>query len=380
LKRILKYVLYIFFGLIVLANILILASGKLFIYKTLIYQHADLDDYKIFQNRELKPGKAEPWNVSTRYNRVPMPDSLLKELTGLKTTAFLVIKNDSLIYENYPANDGVTTISNSFSMAKSIINILTGIALKEGKIKSLDEPVGNYLPEFKEGDKSKITLRHLLTMSSGLDWDEAYSSLLSSTTEAYYGTNLAKQMFAAPVVAPPGTICKYKTVDPQLLSMVLHKATGETISGYADEKLWTQIGTEHEALWSLDHKDGDEKAYCCFNATARDFARIGKLYLQNGSWDGKEIVPADFVALSTKPNMLTDDKGNVTDYYGYLWWMLKYKGMQVFCARGLDGQYIIVVPEKKTIIVRLGNLRSDTVINNHHKEVWDMIAAAVDIK
>jgi len=378
-KRPLTIIGYTLFGLILLANVLILASGKTYIYTTLIHLNPDLDDYKIFANREVQYFRPQPWPLAVRYNKKKLPDSLDKELKALHTTAFLVIKNDSLVYESYDDGGGQETISNSFSVAKSVVSILTGIALKEGRIGSLDEPVGDFLPEFKEGEKSKVTIRHLLTMSSGLDWDEAYSSLFSETTEAYYGTNLAKLVSNRKLVSKPGTVWSYKTIDVQLLSMVLHKATGKTISDYASEKLWPMIGAEHKALWSLDHSGGDEKAYCCFNATARDFARIGKLYMDSGRWNGQQLVPANYVALSTRANMIPDETGDPTDYYGYLWWLMQYKDLPVFYARGIKGQYVMVVPSKNIIIVRLGEERSNHVTHNHHLELEDMIAAALEM-
>jgi CubicO group peptidase (beta-lactamase class C family) len=380
MKKALKWAQYGVLGIILVLNIWVLATGRAYIYKTLLYTNADIDDYKIFDNRVVQPGIPQPWPLAKNYNKICLPDSLLQTLKELKTTAFLIIRNDSLLYEKYNEGYGEKSISNSFSVAQSIVNILTGIALKEGKIKSLDEPVGDFLPAFKNGRKSKVTIRHLLSMSSGLNWDESYSSLLSPTTEAYYGFDLEKLISKYDVINEPGTICSYKTIDVQTLSMVLHKATGKSLSDYASEKLWGKIGAEAQALWSLDHKDGDEKAYCCFNAEARDFARIGKLYLDSGKWKNEEIVPREFVLQSTTPNMLKDENGETTDYYGYLWWIINYRGERGFYARGILGQYVIVLPKHNIIIVRLGEKRGNVIINHCHKEVLQMIDAVLDMK
>ena len=376
MKKFFKWTGYTLLVIFISANLWVLITGKTYIYTTLIHTNPDLDDYKIFDNRTIHKGNVQAWPKSAFYGKKDIPDSLKKTLEKYHSTAFLIVRNDSLLFEKYYENGGEKTLSNSFSIAKSIINILTGIALKEGKIKSLDEPVSDFLPEFKNGKKAEITIRHLLTMSSGLYWDEAYSSLMSPTTEAYYGTDLQKLMGKSDVVKKPGTESNYKTIDVQTLSMVLKKATGMPLGDYASEKLWRKIGAEQNALWATDHKDGDEKAYCCFSAEARDFARIGKLYLDSGNWKGEQLVSPDFVAISTSPNMLKDENGDITDYYGYLWWILKYKGENVFYARGIKGQYVIVVPSKRIVIVRLGEDRSTNVINHHHLEISEMIEAA----
>jgi CubicO group peptidase (beta-lactamase class C family) len=244
-------------------------------------------------------------------------------------------------------------------MAKSVIGILVGIAVDEGKIKSLDDPVGNYIQKYREGKNAQLTVRHLLTMSSGLDWDESYSSLTSRTTEEYYGTRLNKQMSKLRVVNEPGKKFDYMSCNTQLLAMVLKKATGKNMSEYASEKLWMPLNAMHDAQWSLDHKEGNEKAYCCFYSNARDFARFGKLYLDSGRWNGKQLVSEKYVLESITPAPLMDNgKPNTT--YGYHWWLGKEHGEKIFYARGLSGQYIIVIPAKKIIIVRLGKKRDKT--------------------
>jgi CubicO group peptidase (beta-lactamase class C family) len=241
-------------------------------------------------------------------------------------------------------------------MAKSIVGILTGMALDEGKIKSIHQPVGDFLPEFKIPPNDQLTVYHLLTMSAALNWDENYSSLTSETTEAYYGKYLRKQMLRLKTTGTPGVEFNYQSSCTQLLGMVIEQATGKTLSDYASEKLWKPLGAEQEARWSLDHKNGIEKAYCCIYSNARDFARIGKLMLDSGRWKGKQLISEDFVLQSVRPAPLSD-KGQPNKVYGFQWWIGNYSGRNVFYARGILGQYIIVLPEEKIIIVRLGHLR-----------------------
>ncbi|MEJ8756469.1 serine hydrolase [Pontibacter sp. H259] len=354
-------------------------ADKNYIYKALAYNFADIDDNLIFDQRTVDaPAQAQPWLKAANYNKVKLPAQLQQLHTDLESVAFLVIQRDSILYEQYWDGYSDASKSNSFSMAKSIVSILIGAALRDGHIKSIDQPVADFLPSFKERAKSKITIKHLLMMSSGLNWDESYANPLSVTTEAYYGTNLKKVIKRLEAVEEPGQTFSYKSGDTQILGMVVEAATGKSLSRYAETKLWRPLGAEHDAEWSVDNPTGIEKAYCCFFSNARDFARIGKLYLQNGIWNGDTIVDPAYVRASVSPNGLPTDTGEPADY-GYQWWLLpNYKSQDIFYARGILGQYIIVIPEKETIIVRLGKKRGER-INGHPSEVMAMIAAVNEV-
>lgn len=372
MKKFFKVILILLLSVITLSTAYAFISGKTYLFKAVYYNFAGIDDYKIFDNNTVKNGPGQPWPVSGSYNKTKCPDSLNQLLSEIKTVALLVIKNDSLLYEKYWNGYSDSSWSNSFSMAKSITSLLTGIAIREGKIKSVNEPVGNYLPEFKEGLAAKLKIKDLLTMSSGSNWDEAYSNPLSVTTESYYGTNLYKTATGVKIVREPGTLHSYKSGDTELLGLVLQKATGRTLSDYASEKLWQPLGAQHPALWSTDKNNGNEKAFCCFNSNARDFARIGQLMLDSGKWNGKSIIDSAYYTQSITACNIPDDDGLDCDYYGYQWWIRpEFPG--VFYARGILGQYVIIIPSKKTILVRLGHKRSDRWRNGAPEEVDALI-------
>jgi CubicO group peptidase (beta-lactamase class C family) len=217
-----------------------------------------------------------------------------------------------------------------------------------------------------------VRIIDLLTMSSGSDWDESYSNPLAITTEIYYGSDVYKTATGVHIVKPPGTEHRYKSGDTQLLGLVLEKATGKSLSDYAAEKLWKPIGAEHAALWSTDKTGGHEKAYCCFNSNARDFARLGQLMIDSGSWKGNEIITRDYFVQAISPCNLPDQYGSVCDYYGYQWWLAPRRN-GVFYAQGILGQWIVVIPEKKMIIVRLGNKRSEIKIDGLRAELDGLI-------
>ncbi len=354
MKKILTYVLVGLLGLFVIANLYILLSGKTWLYTAIKQMKAGIYDYRIFNNRTIATADPQDIPNSVDYNKTPLPAQLEKDLVDNSSVAFLLIRNDSVIAEKY-WNSSDTAISGSFSMAKTITSILTGVALKEGKIKSLDQPVSDFLSDFKSDGKEKITIRHLLSMSAGTNWDESYNSPLSVTTEAYFGKDLNKTLSGIKAEYEPGKVFRYKSGETQLLGMVVEKATGQSLSSYAEEKLWKPMHANHRALWSVDNPNGIEKCYCCFNATARDFSRFGLLYLHEGNWLGTQIVDTAFVKESTIPAKLLDEEGKPLDHYGLKWWMINMDGNRVFYMRGILGQYVAVIPDKHIVFVRLGN-------------------------
>jgi len=340
-------------SLIIILVALILISGRTYLFKAAWYYTADVDDYKIFDNNVVQTGKPQPWNKAAAYNKIIYPDDLDKKLTQYKTIAVAVIRNDSLLFEKYWPGYNDSSKTASFSVAKSITSLLVGAALKEGKIRSVDQPVSDFIPEFKEGLKAKLTIKHLLTMSSGSNWDESYSNPFSVTTEAYYGKDLYKTATSVKITKEPGTYHYYQSGNTQLLGLIVEKATGQSLSAYASEKIWQPVGAEHPALWSTDKKDGNEKAYCCFNSNVRDFARIGQLVLDSGRWKSTTIIDTAYWKASITPCMIKDDSGQPSNYYGYHWWILP-EHQDIFYAWGILGQYVVVIPSKKLVIVRLG--------------------------
>jgi CubicO group peptidase (beta-lactamase class C family) len=384
LKKIGKWILII----LIILNLAILISGKTYLYKGIANTYLkgrsgpSIDEYNIFSNREVASGNYQPWHNSIKYNTVKISDANQKVFDDLQTVAFVVIKNDSVVHEQYWDGYGQDSYSNSFSMAKTFVSILIGAAIDEGKIKNVDQLVGDFLPEFKEGENSKLTIKHLLTMSSGINFDENYVNPLAYPAAAYYGKDLKKLTAKYRVTEEPGKVFKYLSGNTILLSNIITKATGKTLSDYASEKLWKPIGAKNKALWSLDHFEGGiEKAYCCFNSNALDFARVGELYLDSGKWNGTQLISIPYVLNSIKPADLLDVDGAKNDQYGYAWWtMPDYKGHAIFYARGILGQYICCIPDQKMVVVRLGKKRIKPEGKEHHpKDVYTYIDAALEM-
>ncbi|MDY0199353.1 MAG: serine hydrolase [Tenuifilaceae bacterium] len=378
-----RKIVYGFTAAVLAALVIFLAVPQNhYIVKALRYQKPKIYHRDIFTNRTVEKGNSEPWLTGENYNTYNLQGEQLDNLTKTRTVAFLVAVDSAIVYEAYWDNYDKDSYSNSFSMAKSIVSLLVGCAIDDGFIENLDQPVSAYIPEFSEGDKSKITIRHLLTMSSGLSWDEAYSSLFSTTTKAYYGKFLRNLVLNQTVINEPGKQFDYLSGDTQLLALVVAQATGKTISEYMSEKIWSKIGAEHDALWSLDREGGIEKAYCCFNSNARDFARIGRLILNRGKWNGNQIISEEYLDITLKPTLYLADKelnGVPTERYGHKWWFTSHRNHKVIFARGIMGQYIFIVPELNMVAVRLGHMRSNERINGQPTDIFEYLDIAMDI-
>ena len=380
MKKIVKYLLFI----IIAINLLILISGKSWIYKaisiTYLKGHTSsyIHDFVHFPANTIEAGTYEEWLIAKDYNKVNLPEFIKPTNKELETVAFLVIINDSITYEEYWHGYSEDSASNSFSMSKSYISTLVGVAIKDNII-NIDQKVCDFLPEYC-GEKEKLlTIKNLLTMSSGLNWNESYYNPLGKIAEAYYGNNLKKLVMNLKVIEPPGKVFKYYSCNTQLLAFILESVTGKSINEYASEKLWIPMGAKYPALWNTDTKGGDEKAFCCINSNARDFARIGKLYMNNGNWNGTQIIDSTYVSQATSAADLLDKDGNKNLNYGYQFWITNYKDLDIYYARGLWGQYVICIPDKDMIIVRLGRKYGKSLEDGHHEDFYQFIDAALEM-
>jgi CubicO group peptidase (beta-lactamase class C family) len=289
----------------------------------------------------------------------------------------MVIQNDSILFEEYWHGYSSDSLSNSFSMSKSWVATLIGVAIKEGKIESVDQKVCEFLPEFCGENEKDLSIKQLMTMSSGLNWTEDYYNPIGQTAEAYYGADLRDLVLNLKVVEESGKVFKYHSSCTQLLGFILEEATGKAISNYATEKLWKPMGAKHSALWSTDTKNGDEKAFCCINSNARDFARLGKLYLDYGNWNGVQLIDSAFVNDATSAANLLDEDGQININYGYQFWLAERQGLELFYARGLWGQYVICIPELDMIVIRLGRKYGKSLADGHRHDFYRFVDAAL---
>lgn len=338
-------------GLLMVITTILLTSCQLG--RFVFYNFADIKDHKKFQSRPLTAATS-PFNFQIT-NKGKFPKELNnipfdKYLEDNKTVAFLIIKNDTIQYEKYFKGYDKESIVPSFSMAKSVTSILIGCAIDEGLIKSVDEPITSYIPELKKNGLDKVTIKHLLQMTSGIKFNESYVNPFGDAASFYYGLNLRKEIGKMKLKTEPGKKFEYVSANTQLLGLVLERSLKDkTITSYLQEKIWTPLEMEYDASWSIDRKkNGLEKTFCCLNARARDFAKIGRLYKNKGNWNGKQIVSQKWVEESTK----LDTSEGSANFYQYQWWLPTPN--EDFMAEGILGQFIYVNPKKDLIIVRLG--------------------------
>ena len=322
------------------------------------YNFADIRDHKKFPSRQLSASNQPFYFSKSKQEKYPTTlfknkkdsisfERLLKE-SG--TVAFLVIKNDSIYYEKYFKGYDAKSIVPSFSMAKSVVSMLIGCAIDDGFIQSTNEPITNYIPELKKNGFEKVQIEHLLQMTSGIKFNEGYYNPFGDVASFYYGRQLYKKMFRMKLKSEPGKKFEYISGNSQLLGLVLERALkSKTVTQYLQEKIWTPLGMQYDASWSIDRKkNGIEKTFCCINTVALDYAKLGRLYLNNGKWNNNQIISENWIKKSTK----SDTLNGAVSYYKYQWWIPNFKGD--FMAEGILGQFIYVNPIKNIIIVRLG--------------------------
>lgn len=373
-KKIFKGLL--FFILLIVAALYItdynyILKGVRVVYMT-GHTTAYIDDHPSFENAMISSGTPQYWPQHRAYNTVAPSKQLERVHVDLGTVAFVVIKNDSLLYENYADNYGPESQTNSFSMAKSITSAMLGKAIDDGFIKSLDQAVGDFYPAFED---SKMSVGDLSSMASGLNWQESYTSPFSITARSYYDDDLAETILNLKVTEKPGQSFKYLSGNTQLLGMVIQKATRQPLAQYLSKEFWKPMGMEQTALWQLDDKENKlAKTYCCIASNARDFARFGKLYKDRGRWKDKQLLPVDFVEKSIT-HRFTDGQE-----YGYGFWLSNYRDKKIFAMRGILGQYVITIPEDNLIIVRLGHQRGSFVDNAPFtQDFYDYIDGVYDM-
>jgi len=275
-------------------------------------------------------------------------------LETAETRAFVAIHDDAIVYERYFNGVSAATELPGFSMTKTYAAALIGSALSDGLLPSLETPVTTYIPELAgRGRYREVTLEHLLRMTSGIDFDE--ESL--SSPRLYYATDLRDLMYAYEVKWPPGGHYLYGSVNMQLLWDVLNRCLrGETVSHYFERQLWQPLGAESPASWSLDSAaSGVEKFFGGFNATARDHARIGLLFLHRGTLNHRSILPEAWVERALSPDPVAGLVHTADGWVrrGKYQWFLTRDGRGYF-AKGYHGQYVFVVPDRRWVFVRFG--------------------------
>jgi CubicO group peptidase (beta-lactamase class C family) len=277
-----------------------------------------------------------------------------------RVAGLLVLKDGKVAYEAYELGNNEATRWMSMSVAKSISSTLVGAAIKDGFIKSIDDPVTRYLPELAGGAYDGVSVRNLLQMASGAKWDETYTDprsdrrhMLELQLDGKPGTVVA-MMSKLPRAHEPGTAWNYSTGETHLVGALVRAAVGKPVSVYLSEKIWSKLGMEQDATWWVESPNGLEVGGSGFSATLRDYARFGQFVLNKGVIEGESIVPEGWFEQAGSPKELNGKTVN----YGYMWWPLGAPAGTpnegAFTARGIFGQYVYVNPKERVVVAVWG--------------------------
>ncbi|WP_196889883.1 serine hydrolase domain-containing protein [Aureivirga sp. CE67] len=369
---------------LLLLTLLSIQYTPIYVYRLITMNIADVYDYKNFENHKIQG--AESTNTFIFKPKEKYIESLFGELvtkTGFnsfqewaiesQTTALIVIQRDTIVYEKYFNGFSRDSYFHSQSVAKSFISFLIGAAIDDGLIKSIDDPITNYIPELLERDSSfqKITIKDLLEMRSGLEYNTSHIPFTNihspwhDEAVGYYHPNVRRLLLEnVGIASEPGKSFQYSNYNTSYLGLILERATKLTVSNYLEKKLWSKI-MEYDALFSIDSQESNfEYMPSRLIARAIDYARFGQLMLKEGNWNGNQIISKDWVLESTRENKLISrdiypkwfGRGEKRIYYSYQWWgHVNEDGSFHFYANGNLGQNIYIIPKKETVIVHCGN-------------------------
>lgn len=356
---------------------LALTGSRDYVYRSYVWGASDIQDYQKFPSRPvLNAPPAFQFQPAIAADRFVPPDGFETMLAASGTTSFLIIQDDVLRYEGYFNGFERDSWFTSFSVAKSFDSALIGQAISEGLIGSVNDTVVTYIPELRGRGLDDLTIRNLLKMDCGVSYHESelldILAFASDDSKTYYMPDLrALALAIRPSREAIGACFHYNNYYPILEGMILERVSGMSVSEYLQERLWKPLGMEYPATWSINQEgDGLEKMESGLNARAIDFAKFGRLYLNRGRWEGRQILPEAWILESTAPEPSEDrpqtgtERYSETDgYYQYHWWGTKREnGLYDFAAAGHLGQYIFVRPDQALIIVRFGT-ETDTQVN-----------------
>jgi CubicO group peptidase (beta-lactamase class C family) len=298
------------------------------------------------QVRALPMGAA----IDPKWTHAGQAWTIDRYMAAMRTSGLLVLKDGRIVLERYGLGRTADERWTSFSVAKSVTSTLVGAAIQDGRIKSLDDPVTAYIPQLKGSAYEGVTVRQLITMTSGVKWNEDYTDPNSDVAKV---GNLAPEAGVNPVVSymrrlprdtAPGAKFVYKTGETDLAGILVSNAVGKPLSQYLSEKIWGPYGMEQDAVW-VDDVAGHERGGCCMSMTLRDYARFGQFMLEGGKAGGVQVTPPGWVADATAAHVALPAGGNETGY-GYFWWLLG----DAYAAEGIFGQQIFVFPKEKIVI------------------------------
>jgi CubicO group peptidase (beta-lactamase class C family) len=343
-------------------------TTKSYIGRWIFWNSSDIEDYMKFPNHPFQASN-DPFffenSIDFSYDTLLVSEkksiksTLRYVLEKTHTTAFLIIRNDSVLYEKYLSGYDRHSINTSFSTAKSITSLLLGLAIEDGLIASENDKVTNYLPELLHVDTNYSLLRisHLLDMFSGIQFKD-HDLPWGDKPKAYYHPRLRERVMELPLTFLPGEAFQYNSYNPIILGLIIERTTGVSPAEYFENKIWNQLGMEYDGSWSMDSEYSKTiKMESGLNLRAIDFAKLGRLVLNYGDWNGQQIVSESWLknsfSILPEHNLKTYSD---EIYYENFWWLYSKDKQNPYIISGWGhlGQFLYVFPEKQLIIVRMG--------------------------
>jgi len=339
----------------------------------------NIDDLKFaIDTRVLPSTDPLPWAEAEDMNSFELSEETLNYMEGEDIASFLVIKNDTILFEKYWKGHNEETLSNSFSMAKTVVAMAIGLAVEDGLI-DVKAPVSTYLPRFSDGLGEGLTVEHLLQMRSNIPFGESYTNPFGFPAKAYYKADNRALLNPYRPTSNPGSFWEYQSGNTMLLSEILSSVQDKTLAEYVSEGIWCPIHAEHNAEWGLDAIDGVERSFAQFYSTTRDFARFGKLIQDGGMVDSTQVIAASFIDDMITP--VNDDGLDVSAaHYGYQIWLGHTDdGIEFSYLRGHRCQYVISIPSENLVLVKTGYKRNMELKRFVSLDTYIYIEAALQI-
>ena len=373
---------------LILCIVTMSAYSPSFLGRVLTHWDSSVTDYKVFPERKIQKSE-KPYfytknidsfleNVTVSYSG--KQKSLKEFVKSTKTTSFIIVKHDEIVYEQYANGFDENSINTSFSMAKTVVSLLIGKAIENGHIKSVKEPISNYISELKDKNTGKTTIEDLLLMRSDIVYNENKFLWFGDDTLTYWHDDLRQLALNHTALTDKysGNF-HYNNYHPLLLGIILERSTGVTVSEFFEREIWQKIGAEHDASWSLDSKkSGFEKMESGINFRAVDFVKIGSMVLHGGYWNGLQIINGDWLDSSTKCTIPINDSEYKNSFlagknigYQYMWYCVPTQSGYDIVAWGKSDQILYISPANDTVILRTG--KTDGGVSNWVETLKNLI-------
>ena len=334
---------------------------------------AGIHDFQVQPLRAIRAAEHQPWPKAATYNQISLTEALLDHHKDYQSTAFLIAQNGELLSEHYFNGSHEKDVSSIWSVSKSFITFAILKAIEDGLIDDIHDPVKKYIPEWPVEQTPTLSLHHLGSMSAGLYWEEMDHSPFSLIAQFTFDDNITDlSINTLPAIGIPGDVQHYNSGGTQLLGTILARVlNSKNISDYISETFWQPLGMQQDGFYVLDKKNGDERIFGGIVASAKDMAKFGQLFLNEGEWNGQQLLSKEHI-------QLIKQKPYNNHSYAYGIWISEYNGDPVYNMQGFLGQFNIIYPKHNLLITRMGHkMMNKENLEDDHPQVNFLIKEAL---